>query len=63
MVVDAGDVTRLFALAERARAELADGGVAVGAVDLGVMLEIPSAVLLADARFGGCPSPASGRTT
>jgi phosphoenolpyruvate-protein phosphotransferase len=52
MVADAGDVTLLLALAGRARAELAEAGVAVGAVDLGVMLEIPSAVLSADAWFG-----------
>ncbi len=52
MVADAGDVTLLLALAARARAELAEAGVAVGAVDLGVMLEIPSAVLSADAWFG-----------
>ena len=52
MVADAGDVTLLLALAARARAELAAAGVAVGAVDLGVMLEIPSAVLSADAWFG-----------
>ena len=52
MVADAGDVTLLLALAERARAELAEAGVAVGAVDLGVMLEIPSAILSADAWFG-----------
>jgi phosphoenolpyruvate-protein phosphotransferase len=52
MVADAGDVALLLALAGRARAELAEAGVAVGAVDLGVMLEIPSAVLSADAWFG-----------
>ena len=49
MVADAGDVTLLLALAARARAELAAAGVEIGAVDLGVMLEIPSAVLSADA--------------
>ena len=52
MVADAGDVTLLLALAARARAELAESGVAVGPVDLGVMLEIPSAVVSADAWFG-----------
>jgi phosphoenolpyruvate-protein phosphotransferase len=52
MVADAGDVALLLALAGRARAELAEAGIAVGAVDLGVMLEIPSAVLSADAWFG-----------
>ena len=52
MVADAGDVTLLLALAARARSELAAAGVEIGAVDLGVMLEIPSAVLSADAWFG-----------
>ena len=52
MVADAGDVTLLLALATRAREELASEGVAIGPVDLGVMLEIPSAVLSADAWFG-----------
>lgn len=52
MVADAGDVTLLLALASRARAELAEQGVEFANVDLGVMLEIPSAVLSADAWFG-----------
>ena len=52
MVADAGDATLLLALAERARRELTAEGVAFGDVDLGVMLEIPSAVLGADAWFG-----------
>ena len=52
MVADAGDVTLLLALATRAREELAGEGVEAGPVDLGVMLEIPSAVLSADAWFG-----------
>ena len=52
MVADAGDVTLLLALAARARAELEAAGIEAGAVDLGVMLEIPSAVLSADAWFG-----------
>ena len=52
MVADAGDVMLLLALATRARDELAGEGVAIGPVDLGVMLEIPSAVLSADAWFG-----------
>jgi phosphoenolpyruvate-protein phosphotransferase len=52
MVADAGDATMLLALASRARAELLEGGAAFGDVDLGVMLEIPSAVLSADAWFG-----------
>jgi phosphoenolpyruvate-protein kinase (PTS system EI component) len=45
MVADATDVATLHALAERARAELADEGAQVGEIELGVMLEIPSAVL------------------
>jgi phosphoenolpyruvate-protein phosphotransferase len=45
MVADATDVDTLHALAERARAELADEGLQVGEIELGVMLEIPSAVL------------------
>lgn len=52
MVADAGDVDVLLALAERARAELADEGRAIGEVALGVMLEIPSAILVADTYFG-----------
>jgi phosphoenolpyruvate-protein phosphotransferase len=52
MVADAGDVTLLLALAGRARSELAGAGAALGEVELGVMLEIPSAVLSADAWFG-----------
>ena len=51
MVADAGDVGTLRALADRARAELAAAGRPVGDVDLGVMLEIPSAVLTADTYF------------
>jgi phosphoenolpyruvate-protein phosphotransferase len=52
MVADGGDVDLLLALAERARQELADEGRATGDVELGVMLEIPSAVLVADTYFG-----------
>ena len=51
MVADAGDVTVLLDLAAQARGEAAAAGHAVGEVDLGVMLEIPSAVLTADAYF------------
>ena len=47
MVADATDVDVLIGLAERARAELLGEGLDVGQVDLGVMLEIPSAVLSA----------------
>lgn len=52
MVADGGDVDLLQALAERARTELADQGAATGEVALGVMLEIPSAVLVGDSFFG-----------
>jgi phosphoenolpyruvate-protein phosphotransferase len=52
MVADSGDVDLLLALAARARQELADEGRATGEVELGVMLEIPSAVLVADTYFG-----------
>jgi phosphoenolpyruvate-protein kinase (PTS system EI component) len=48
MVADAADVATLRHLADRARAELAAEGRPVGTVDLGVMLEIPSAILMAD---------------
>jgi phosphocarrier protein FPr len=49
MVADAADVDVLLELAARARGEAVEAGHAVGDVDLGVMLEIPSAVLTADA--------------
>ena len=52
MVADGGDATLLLELAARARDGLAAEGVAVGEVDLGVMLEIPSAILSADSWFG-----------
>ena len=48
MVADAGDVATLRQLVERARKELAAEGRAIGDIDLGVMLEIPSAILTAD---------------
>ncbi|HEX5827095.1 MAG TPA: phosphoenolpyruvate--protein phosphotransferase [Candidatus Limnocylindrales bacterium] len=51
MVADAGDAALLLELAARAREGLDAAGVARGEVDLGVMLEIPSAVLSADAWF------------
>jgi phosphoenolpyruvate-protein phosphotransferase len=47
MVADASDVAVLADLAARARAGLAADGVAHGEVELGVMLEIPSAILVA----------------
>jgi phosphoenolpyruvate-protein phosphotransferase len=52
MIADSGDVDLLLRLAERARTELAAEGVATGEVALGVMLEIPAAVLVADSYFG-----------
>ena len=52
MVADAGDVDLLLSLAERARNELAAKASAIGEVALGVMLEIPSAILVADSYFG-----------
>jgi multiphosphoryl transfer protein len=45
MIADAGDAQMLLALAEDARASLRADGIAGGSVSLGVMLEIPSAVL------------------
>ena len=51
MVADAGDAATLRALAERARDEVVAAGQDAGEVDLGVMLEIPSAVLVADSYF------------
>ncbi|MEW5991754.1 MAG: phosphoenolpyruvate--protein phosphotransferase [Chloroflexota bacterium] len=52
MVADARDVERLTDLAAEARAGLAGDGIAFGEIALGVMLEIPSAVLVADTYFG-----------
>jgi phosphoenolpyruvate-protein phosphotransferase len=51
MVADAGDVTVLLDLAAQARDDVVTSGQAVGEIDLGVMLEIPSAVVTADAYF------------
>ena len=48
MVADAGDVATLRRLADQAKAELVAEGQAIGVIDLGVMLEIPSAILTAD---------------
>jgi phosphoenolpyruvate-protein kinase (PTS system EI component) len=47
MVADAIDVDVLLGLAEQARASLQAEGVTHAEVDLGVMLEIPSAILVA----------------
>jgi len=51
MVADGGDAAVLLDLATRARSELRGEGVAIGEVDLGAMLEIPSAILSADSWF------------
>lgn len=48
MVADAGDVATLRQLTDRARNELVAEGVPIGEIDLGVMLEIPSAILTAN---------------
>jgi len=45
MIADAGDVQTFLALADDALASLRADGLAAGSVTLGVMLEIPSAVL------------------
>jgi phosphoenolpyruvate-protein phosphotransferase len=52
MVADAGDATILRDLAARARADVIAAHHDIGDIDLGVMLEIPSAVLTADTYFG-----------
>ena len=52
MIADATDAELLLSLAERARIALDRDGLAYGRVDLGVMLEIPSAILVADSYFG-----------
>jgi phosphoenolpyruvate-protein kinase (PTS system EI component) len=52
MVADATDVAILLDLAERARASLIADGLAHGDVQLGVMLEIPAAVLVAETYLG-----------
>ncbi len=51
MIADATDVEVLLQLASEARASLERDGRACGDVALGVMLEIPSAVLVADSYF------------
>jgi phosphoenolpyruvate-protein phosphotransferase len=52
MVADAKDVDDFKTLASQARNELASQGTEIGDVQLGVMLEIPSAVLTAASYFG-----------
>jgi phosphoenolpyruvate-protein phosphotransferase len=51
MVADAEDAETLLALATEARAELEARGVAFAPVELGVMLEIPGAILVGDSYF------------
>ncbi len=52
MVADVTDVDVLLDLAERARGSLVADSLAFGEVELGVMLEIPSAVLVAGSYLG-----------
>jgi phosphoenolpyruvate-protein phosphotransferase len=52
MVADADDASTLIRLADRAREELTAAGVPHGDVELGVMLEIPSAILVGDTYLG-----------
>lgn len=52
MVADAGDARLLLDLAEQARAGLMADGIEAGEVGLGVMLEIPAAILVANSYFG-----------
>lgn len=52
MVADGGDVDLLLSLAKRARGEVVAAGHEIGEVALGVMLEIPSAILVGDSYFG-----------
>jgi phosphoenolpyruvate-protein phosphotransferase len=51
MVADAADVALLLDLAERAGTDLLAAGLPHGDIELGVMLEIPSAVLVAPTFF------------
>jgi phosphoenolpyruvate-protein phosphotransferase len=48
MVADASEVVRARAELDRARVELAERGVAVGDVEAGAMVEVPSAAICAD---------------
>lgn len=52
MVADAGDAATFRALVDRARSELVAEGQQIGELDLGVMLEIPSSILVADTYVG-----------
>jgi phosphoenolpyruvate-protein phosphotransferase len=51
MIADAMDVAILLDLADRAREELSRDGLEFGPAELGVMLEIPSAILTAASYF------------
>ena len=51
MVADAGDAGTLLALAAQARSELETRAEAFAEIDLGVMLEIPGAILVGDSYF------------
>ena len=51
MVADAGDVDVAAGASPRARDGSRPEGIAIGEIDLGVMLEIPSAVLIGDSWF------------
>jgi phosphoenolpyruvate-protein phosphotransferase len=51
MIADATDAATFLGLADRARDELAREGIAFGPAQLGVMLEIPSAILTAATYF------------
>ena len=52
MVADATDAATLLGLAQEARNQLEARGEAYAGVDLGVMLEIPSAILVGETYFG-----------
>ncbi|MEX1168821.1 MAG: phosphoenolpyruvate--protein phosphotransferase [Chloroflexota bacterium] len=52
MVADASDAALLLDLAAQTRRALAEDGLGAGEVALGVMLEIPSAILVGDTYFG-----------
>jgi phosphoenolpyruvate-protein phosphotransferase len=52
MIADARDVETLVGLAARARSGLIADGAPIGDVSLGVMLEIPSAILTGNGWFG-----------
>jgi phosphoenolpyruvate-protein phosphotransferase len=52
MIADAVDAAKLLDLAAEARADLVRGGVEFRDVELGVMLEIPSAILVGSSYFG-----------